>query len=304
MKSFIEILIGLSIIFLLGYTLVMSILILAGYSDKTFDDISTQLVISLIFMIIFIHGFVSQGKKGKTSNTQQVIEQEKASPIEKKQAYNPEFDKLHFGIYEQSCKTNWLDSDGDSYSTETEYANLRFYEDGVVIGIRQQAVLKKENPDSYVYKGTYIVKENTIELELNKVSDVNDKIFHYISPEEQRNMKYAGHIADDNDLIKQGKYKGHILGDSLTIGKFKFNLIKPSNLIITTSESNCNSLMKKFKDHPLVISSFTDSGYWYSNGETGPEWHTVTFKSRYELREGLEKDLKNCSIDFSNMFWG
>ena len=303
MKNLLQIIIGLIIISIIGYTLVISILIFTGNTDKTFDDIWFQLVVSSIFIIIFIVGFVKDRTSAKSIQTN-TKKANKNITTKKEHKFNPEFDKLHYGIYEQSSKTWWSDSDGDSHSRETVYANLRFYEDGTVIGIRQQSVLKKENPGSFVYKGTYMLSGNKIEFTLDKVVDTDDTVFHYITPEEQRDMKFAGHIANDDDLIKAGTYKGLIIGSSLQIGKYEFNLITPNRLIITASESACDSLEKQFKNHPLVLGSFTHSGNWYTNGETGPEWYTVTFESRYELREELEKALKNSSTDFYNMHWG
>ena len=117
-------------------------------------------------------------------------------------------------------------------------------------------------------------------------------------------MKYAGHITHDDDLIKAGFYTGKIVGDTLQIGSMTFSKVTPSRLIITASESACDALQNEFRDHPLVTGSFTDSGFWYSNGETGPEWFTVTFESRYELREALEQAIKNSESDLSNMHWG
>ena len=106
---------------------------------------------------------------------------------------------------------------------ETEYACLRFYEDGTVIGKRAISILKLEIKDSFVYKGTWSVSENKIELHLNKVKDVNDTIFKNISAEEERNMKYAGHITTDDEIIKDGVYAGTIKGNTIEIGSMIFS---------------------------------------------------------------------------------
>ncbi len=298
MKDLFNILIGLSIIFLIGYTAVVSILILTGNTDKTFDDISVQLVVSLVFVGIFLFHFI-KGLREPAGQT-------KAAdiPTVETRPYNPELDQLSYSHYQQESETWWSDSDGDSHSRGTQYACLRFYEDGTVIAKRDLAILKLEVEESFVYKGNWSVSEQNIELQLDKVKDVDDTVSLNISPEEERDMKYAGHITHDDDLIKAGVYRGTIKGDTLQIGSMTFSKVTPSRLIITASESACDALESEFKDHPLVTGSFTDTGNWYSNGETGPEWFTVTFESRYELREELEKALKDSKTDFSNMFWG
>ncbi|MEQ8302047.1 MAG: hypothetical protein RIB47_01555 [Cyclobacteriaceae bacterium] len=301
MRDFLQTLIGFGIIILMGYTLFVSILILTGNTDKTFGDISVQLVISLIFASIFMYEFIRSLRKkptDKTSATSTVT-----TEVEKR-TYNAIIDILSFDHYQQKSETWWSDSDGDTHSRDIEYASLRFYEDGTVIGKRDIAILKLEMEDSYVYKGTWSVLENKLKFHLEKVQDVDDTIFKYISAEEQRDMKYAGHITVDDDLIKDGFYTGTIKGDTIEVGSMVFSKVIPSRLILTASEDACEDLENEFKNHPLVIRSYTDSGNWYSNGEEGPEWHTVTFESRYELREELERDLKNSKVDFYNMHWG
>jgi hypothetical protein len=298
MKDLLNILIGFGIIFLIGYTTVVSILILTGNTEKTFDDISTQLVVSLVFVGIFtfhlIKGLGEPADKMKAADIPKV----------ETRPYNPEIDQLSYGHYQQESETWWSDSDGDSHSRGTQYACLRFYEDGTVIAKRDIAILKLAIEDSYVYKGSWSVSENNISLQLDKVTNIDDTVSLDISPEEKRDMKYAGHISHDDDLIKAGFYTGTIKGDVLQIGSMTFSKVTPSRLIITASENECHALVNEFKDHPLVLGSFTSSGNWYSNGETGPEWYTVTFESRYELRQELEQALNNSSTDFSSKFWG
>ena len=298
MRNLLEIIIGFSAFGLIAYTLVISILILTGNTDKTFNDISIQLILSLILVGNFVYHYIKENKNPPPETT--AISKAKA----KKQSYDPAIDVLSFAHYQQKSETRWSDSDGDIHSMETEYASLRFYEDGTVIGKRAIAILKVEIKDSFVYKGTWNVSENKIELHLNKVKDVNDTIFKNISAEEERNMKYAGHITTDDEIIKEGVYSGTIKGNTIEIGTMVFSKITPDRLIITATQNECDSLESEFKKHPLVTGSFRNSGNWYSNGEEGPEWHTITFESRYELREKLENDLKKSTAAYSNMYWG
>ena len=301
MRGFLHILIGIGIIILIGNTLYNSILILTGNTDKTFADISVQLFISLIIISALMYGLIKDQRKktaNKTSGANAVN-----SEVEKR-AYNPAIDILSFDHYQQKSETWWSDSDGDSHSRSTKYASLRFYEDGTVIGKREIAILKLDVKDSFVYKGTWSVTENNLKLHLEKVQDVDDTVFHHISAEEERNMKYAGHITTDDDLVKAGVYRGTIKGNTLEIGSMVFSKVTPDRLIITASEDACDALANEFKNHPLVMDSFKSTGNWYSNGEEGPEWFTVTFESRYELREKLEQDLHNSKFDFHNLVWG
>lgn len=302
MKGILQVIVGLSALFLIGYTLIVSILILTGNTDKTFADISIQLVISCILVITLVLGFLGDRKRPKSSQRSENPTASDGSD-QPKPVVHPE-GHLHNGIYEQSSRTWWYDSDGDQHEGETEYADLRFYEDGTVIGIRKQAIPKKENPDSFVYQGRYSQNENRIDFTLKKVVDTDDRVVHHISSEEQRNMKYAGHIVSDDDLIQAGTYSGVIAENSLQIGEFEFRRITPDRLIVTASEEACDLLKNQFQDHPLVLGCFMNSGNWYSNGETGPEWYTVTFESRYELRQKLEEDIRSATLDIHNMFWG
>ena len=78
--------------------------------------------------------------------------------------------------------------------------------------------------------------------------------------------------------------------------------------IITASEGTCSALCLRLKDHKLVQNVFEDSGFWYTNGETGPEWFTATIEADYKHKEVIEKlvrdTLKEMDKSASNYFWG
>ena len=303
MRNIFYTILGAIILLMAFYTIITLVQIIFGWTDTPFSEIAIPLIIVLMFFISMVIGYYKKDQNTE-SNRVNINSVEQNQPlIQKERKYNPDIDKLHYTIYEQTGETWWSDSDGDSHTRPAVYANLRFYEDGILIGIRDRRILKKENEDSFVYKGTWEVNEDKIKIILNKVKDVDDSIYFYISPEEKRDMKYAGHITHDHDIIKEGVYQGTLRENTIKIGKFLFRSITPSRLIITASEDACNMLLDEFKNHPLILSSYTDSGNWYTNGETGPEWFTVSFESRYELKDELEKALKASSTGFSTMFW-
>ena len=63
--------------------------------------------------------------------------------------------------------------------------------------------------------------------------------------------------------------------------------MKSSRYIITASEDTCEQLAQNLKKHPIVINTFENSGNWYSNGETGPEWFTVTIEADWKNKEAI-----------------
>lgn len=304
MRNTFHTILGAMILLMAFYTIGTLVQIIFGWTEIKLSEITIPLVIISIFFIAMVIGYYKKDEKNKTKKISVNSVEQNQPWIEKEREYNPEIDKLNYTIYEQYGETWWSDSDGDSHTRPTVYANLRFYEDGALIGLRDRGILKIENIDSFVYKGNWEINEDKIKIILNKVKDIDDSVYLYISPEEKRDMKYAGHITHDSDLIKEGIYQGVLRESTIKIGNFLFRSITPSRLIITATEASCNELQNKFKNHPLVLNSYTDSGNWYTNGETGSEWYTVTFESRYELREQLENDIKKSSSDYSNMFWG
>lgn len=81
-----------------------------------------------------------------------------------------------------------------------------------------------------------------------------------------------------------------------------------SRYIITASEPVCAALATRLAHHPLVIGTFENTGNWYSNGETGPEWFTVTVEAKWENKEIIEKlvsdSLAELGVSAGNRFWG
>ena len=77
-----------------------------------------------------------------------------------------------------------------------------------------------------------------------------------------------------------------------------------STLIVTASENMCSYLANKLNSNSLVINTYEDSGFWYSNGETGPEWFTVHIKAEYKNKDEIEKLVEEYSDNtISNMYW-
>ena len=81
-----------------------------------------------------------------------------------------------------------------------------------------------------------------------------------------------------------------------------------SRYIITASEETCAALAISLKSHPKVLNTFEDTGNWYSNGETGPEWFTVTIEANYKDKEIIEdlvsNELQKLGKSAGNTFWG
>ena len=78
--------------------------------------------------------------------------------------------------------------------------------------------------------------------------------------------------------------------------------------IIQAAEGVCNRLAEAMKACPEVSDTFTDSGFWYSNGETGPEWFTVTLEGDYQQRDKIDAFLKQvCEkyhLSYGKAYWG
>ena len=84
--------------------------------------------------------------------------------------------------------------------------------------------------------------------------------------------------------------------------------IKTHNLIIVASEHNCNIIEANLKGHPYAIDIFQETGNWYTNGETGPEWFTVTIKALSKHTSEIERAVRELTakrgISIGNMYWG
>ena len=75
-------------------------------------------------------------------------------------------------------------------------------------------------------------------------------------------------------------------------------------LIITTSEATCEQISDETENLPFVKGVFQDSGFWYSNGETGPEWFTVHIQVSPKDKSKLEKFLDELDMSVGNRYWG
>lgn len=83
--------------------------------------------------------------------------------------------------------------------------------------------------------------------------------------------------------------------------------MKTNRYIITASDEVCTRLRIALANHPLVISIFENSGFWYTNGETGPEWFTVTIEALCSNKEKIEnlvqETLKKIGEGTYNYYW-
>ena len=50
---------------------------------------------------------------------------------------------------------------------------------------------------------------------------------------------------------------------------------RPYKFIFTHDEGVLDTIEVSIENHPKVKHVFQDTGYWYSNGETGPEWFSM-----------------------------
>ena len=64
--------------------------------------------------------------------------------------------------------------------------------------------------------------------------------------------------------------------------------------IITLDEAIIDGLERDFAAHDKVRSTSQDSGFWYSNGETGPEWFTVHVYFLKNDEEAVRTHLEAC----------
>ncbi len=75
-------------------------------------------------------------------------------------------------------------------------------------------------------------------------------------------------------------------------------------LTIIASEKTCEQIERMLKNHNDIIDIYLDSGFWYSNGETGPEWFTVHLIVSPSKKETVEKLIANSPFPINNMHWG
>ena len=310
MKNFFEILLGFAVIGYIIYVLVQIYYAATGMHNTAWGDITVHLIVVGVFIALLAIGNRVERSEQLNKQVENInTASEDSSDVPEVNTYNPHTDILKFdSIYLQEVKTWWNDSDGDYHDRGTDYAALRFYEDGKVIGIRKAQIPSLEHPDSFTYKGTWKVSKNNLSIELEKVTDVEDNIEVYISPEETRDMKYAGHIADDDSLIKAGQYTFTINGGTLEFpSQLSLTYQSASDLIITAQEETCEELAAYFKNSPLMLSAFQRTGNWYTNGETGPEWFTVHLRTLYLNKEQVEAELDRAlsklDLIVENTYW-
>lgn len=308
MKRIFQTILGALIMLMAFYTIGTLIMIIFGWTDTPFSEIAIPLVIIGVVFIAMVIGYYKKDEVSEQKTVDDKSPKLGAQIDTSKKSFDPLIDQLQHTIYQQKFENGNSDDYGDYNYHSTLYANLRFYEDGTVIGIRDSILPKMAFKTSYHYKGTWKVKENNISINLEKISDIDDTVSVYFSDEERRSMKYAGSIADDDSLIKAGTYDGVIKGNTIEFPRFTFNTLDLSKLHITASSTTCGMLYNALKSHPLVASCYEDNGFWYTNGETGPEWFTVNFLAEYSKRDALEaaidEVLVNASEGISNKFWG
>jgi len=63
---------------------------------------------------------------------------------------------------------------------------------------------------------------------------------------------------------------------------------RPYRFIFTHSEDVLDAIERKVEAHPKVESVSQDSGFWYSNGETGPEWFSMHVRCKVEDAEEIQ----------------
>lgn len=72
---------------------------------------------------------------------------------------------------------------------------------------------------------------------------------------------------------------------------------RPYKFIFTHNEKALDAIESAVKNHPKVEDAFQDSGFWYSNGETGPEWFSMHVRCKEEDAEAvqafIEQELEN-----------
>jgi hypothetical protein len=303
MKNILYLFIGGGIIAYLVYVLIQIFLIVFGVNELTWSTISVHIIVTGILLLVLVLSYFFNNKKGNNLENQLSSKSKNITTP----SYNQYEDKLAFTVYQQHFKTWWFDTDGDKHNHSTIYANLRFYEDGTVIGIRSTKIPKINIKGSYIMIGNWTVDKNSVSLTLKKIEDVDDTIKIDITEYEERQMKYAGKIADDDSLIKAGEFQGIIEGNNITIGNHLFSKLPVSTLIVTASKDTCSGLELKISNHDHVVGTFKDTGNWYSNGETGPEWFTIHINTSQDRKEDVETlvklNLKKMGKSAHNLYW-
>ena len=83
--------------------------------------------------------------------------------------------------------------------------------------------------------------------------------------------------------------------------------MKTFTLIITTDENTCDKLEASLGTYEIIQDVSQNTGFWYSNGETGPEWFTVDItaseEDMKEVEKIVEEEFKKLGKSPGNMFW-
>lgn len=67
------------------------------------------------------------------------------------------------------------------------------------------------------------------------------------------------------------------------------NAMKKLKFIFTNEEEVLDAIRSTIANHPKVTHVFQDSGFWYTNGETGPEWFSMHVCFNEPDQEEVEK---------------
>ncbi len=165
---------------------------------------------------------------------------------------------------------------------------LRFYKDGVVLGNYTNTIPKIALADSYDVKGTWELNKNKVRISLEQTNNFNNTS---VSPK----------------TFSAGTYTGTVKGEHIKLGKFHFYKADTSTLIITASDRTCSALNRKLQNHPSIIDTFEDTGFWYTNGETGPEWFTIHIKTLSKNTTTIENlvssALSDLNLESGNQYW-
>lgn len=68
-------------------------------------------------------------------------------------------------------------------------------------------------------------------------------------------------------------------------------------MIFTHDESALDAIESTVSEHSAVIDVFQDSGQWYSNGESGPEWFTMHVVCLKKDQEGVKQMINDVLKD-------
>ena len=83
---------------------------------------------------------------------------------------------------------------------------------------------------------------------------------------------------------------------------------KSYKFIFTHEEDVLDKIQGAVEKHPKVTDVFQDSGFWYSNGETGPEWFSMHVRCKHkdsdEVQAFIIDELKKYNLNYYVRFMG